>query len=76
MARDIDYAATAVKAAIVEKYGRATSLENLQVTAKEKAIELRDGNRLAEGTRDVLLAAVRKAENYDDLWQNVPVASR
>jgi hypothetical protein len=75
MLRDIDYAATAVKAAIVEKFGRQAALENLQVVAQEKTISVQDGERAAEGTRDNLLAAVRKAQSYDNLWQMFPVAS-
>ncbi len=73
MARDIDYAAVAVQKAIVEKFGRAADLQNLAVVAGEKAISLRDperdGQRGAAGSRDDLLAAIRAAESYDNLWQ-------
>lgn len=72
MLRDIDYAATAVKTAIVEKFGRRNSLENLQVVAHENTISVQDGEHKAEGTRDNLLAALRKAESYDNLWQVFP----
>jgi len=69
MARDIDYAATAVNRAIVEKYGRANDLQHLTVTAKENTIEVRDGDRVAEGIRHDLLDALRKSASYDELWQ-------
>ena len=71
MARDIDYAATAVKKAIVEKFGRKNELQNLAVTADEKTISIRDGRRIAEGTRDDLLAAVRAADSYARLWERL-----
>jgi hypothetical protein len=69
MARDIDYAATAVNRAIVERFGRANDLQHLTVTAKENTIEVRDGERVAEGTRHELLDALRKSGSYADLWQ-------
>jgi len=69
MARDIDYAATAVNRAIVERFGRANDLQHLTVTAKENTIEVRDGERIAEGTRHELLDALRKSGSYADLWQ-------
>jgi hypothetical protein len=73
MARDIDYAAIAVKASIVDKYGRKAELQNLDVTADERVIVLRDGERMAAGTRDDLLAAIRAAESYDQLWENASI---
>jgi hypothetical protein len=69
MLRDIDYAATAVKTSIVEKFGRLNPTDNLQVTANEKTITLQDCQQVAEGTRDDLLAAVRKAISYDQFWK-------
>lgn len=72
MARDIDYAAVTVKTAIVEKFGRKNTLTDLTVTANERTLSVQDGAHAAEGTRDDLLAAVRKAENYDELWQFMP----
>lgn len=75
MARDIDYAASAVKTAIVEKFGRKADLANLAVTANEKTISVRDGDRAAEGTRDRLLAGVRQAGSYEELWQQLPPAA-
>lgn len=75
MLRDIDYAATAVKTAIVEKFGRHNSLENLQVVANENTISVVDGGRAGAGTRDNLLAALRKADSYDNLWQILASAS-
>ena len=72
MLRDIDYAAVAVKAAIVEKFGRKHELQNLRVTANEKTISVEDEGRVAEGTRDALLAATRKANDYEQLWKLMP----
>jgi hypothetical protein len=73
MARDIDYAAIAVQKAIVEKFGRYADLQHLAVAAGEKAISLRDPElgltRGASGSRDDLLAAIRAAESYENLWQ-------
>lgn len=72
MARDIDYAATAVKTAIVEKFGRQNELEDLDVVARDRTISIHHGDRVAEGTRDDLLAAVRAAESYAMLWEVLP----
>jgi hypothetical protein len=69
MARDIDYAAIAVRTALVDKFGRTSDLQNLEVTAKERTISVRDGTHRADGTRDDLLAAVRAAETYATLWE-------
>jgi hypothetical protein len=73
MARDIDYAATAVKAAIVEKFGRKSELQDLVVTAGERTILVQHDGRTAEGTRDDLLAAIRAADSYESLWEWLPV---
>jgi hypothetical protein len=72
MLRDIDYAATAVQRAIVEKFGRRDDVQDLRVIAKENTISLEHTGRSAEGTRDALLAAVRKADSYEQLWKVVP----
>lgn len=69
MTRDIDYAAVAVRAAIVEKFGRTNDLNDLQVAAAEKTIEVRHGESSCAGTRDRLLAMVRKADSYQRFWQ-------
>lgn len=69
MLRDIDYAAVAVKNALLEKFGRKNSLEDLSVVAGEKTISVRDGQRHAEETRDNLLAGLRKADSYDSFWE-------
>lgn len=69
MARDIDYAAAAVKAAIVEKFGRTNELRELKVTPHENTITVQDGGQRLEGTRDQLLAALRKADSYERLWE-------
>ena len=68
MARDIDYAATAVRKSIVEKFWRE-QLQDLETVAGERTISIRHEGRTAEGTRDDLLAAVRKATSYADLWE-------
>ena len=68
MRRDIDYAAVAVKTAIVEKFGRREELDALEVTAGERTIVVQHNEDTIEGTRDDLLARVRKAEEYAQLW--------
>lgn len=68
MLRDIDYAAKAVKLAIVEKFGGKSDLQQLAVSAHDRTISVRDGRRELEGTRDELLAAVRAAGSYESLW--------
>jgi hypothetical protein len=70
--RDIDYAASAVRSALEEKFGRKTSLTDLEVTAGDRTILVVDGSHEIEGTRDQLLAAIRKAEDYSDIWQLLP----
>ena len=72
MARDIEHAAIAVKTAIVEKFGRKCELQDLVVTAKEKTILIQHGGLAAEGTRDNLLAALRAADTYSNLWERLP----
>lgn len=72
MARDIDYAAVAVKNSLVEKFARQNQLEDLEVIANERTISVRQAGRVVEGTRDDLLAAIRKANIYDDFWQVLP----
>jgi hypothetical protein len=69
MARDIDYAAIAVRTAIVEKFGRQNDLQALEVTANDASISVVDGENSGEGTRDNLLAAVRAADSYPKLWE-------
>jgi hypothetical protein len=72
MLRDIDYAATAVQRAIVEKFGKQLDVQDLRVTANEKTISVDHQGHSAEGTRDDLLAGVRKAESYEQLWEVLP----
>ena len=72
MARDIDYAAIAVKNAIAEKFGRSSDLQELEITAGERMILVCHGDRAAEGSRDDLLAAVRGSSTYDELWDLLP----
>ncbi len=67
-AQDIDYAAAAVKKAIVEKF-RDVELQDLQVMAGERTIYVAFEGHNAEGTRDALLAAVRMATSFADLWE-------
>jgi hypothetical protein len=76
MQRDIDYAAVAVKTAIVEKFDRQTDLQALEVTANDKTISIVMGTRIAEGTRDNLLAALRKATSFENLWEVLSAEGR
>ena len=66
--RDIDYAAIAVKKAIVEKF-KDTALEDLETVAGESTIFIHHAGRKAEGIRGDLLAAVRKATSYANFWE-------
>lgn len=68
MARDIDYAAITVRTALVEKFGRQQDLTALEVEAKENTISVCHDGRATEGTRDNLLAAVRKADSLENFW--------
>jgi len=67
MARDIDYAAIAVNKSITDKFFK-DDLSELHVAAGDKTIAIRHGGRVAEGTRDDLLAAIRKAATFAELW--------
>jgi hypothetical protein len=69
MPRDIDYAATAVRTAIVDKFGHKNELAALEVNAGERTITVRDGEQTAEETRDELMAAIRDANSYEELWE-------
>jgi hypothetical protein len=69
MLRDIDYAATAVKTAILEKFGRQQAMDDLHLVANERTISVQHGERSAEGTRDNLIGAVRKVGSYDEFWK-------
>ncbi|HZZ28556.1 MAG TPA: hypothetical protein VFE46_11185 [Pirellulales bacterium] len=69
MLRDIDYAAVAVKTALVEKFGREAVFDDLQVTANERTISVQHGQRTAEGTRDFLITILRKAGSYEQFWR-------
>jgi hypothetical protein len=75
MMRDIDYAATAVKNAIVEKFGREHTLDTLTLTAQERTIAIQDGPRMAAGTRDQLIGAVHKVGSYDEFWKMISAVS-
>ncbi|MCE9551821.1 MAG: hypothetical protein K8T91_00365 [Planctomycetes bacterium] len=68
MADDLDYAAVAVRKAIVEKF-RTTPLDDLKAVAGGGVIALQHAGRQAEGSRDDLLAAVRKSTSFDELWE-------
>jgi hypothetical protein len=70
MARDIDYAAIAVTNAIAEKFGRANDLKDLEVIANDRTITVRHGEHAAECTRDPLLAAIRAADSYEQIWRS------
>ncbi len=75
MASDLEYAATAVRRAIVEKFWK-TPLEELLVVAADRTLEIQHEGRLAEGTRDDLLAALRKAATYPDFWEVLSAEGR
>lgn len=68
--RDIDYAAVAVKKAIEEKFGAQNELGALRVVAGDSSIAIQDGDRLAEGTRDQVLIALRASATYAEFWEN------
>jgi hypothetical protein len=72
MKRDIDYAAAAVNRAVVEKFARFNDLQALTVVAQQSTIVMRDGDFCAEGTRDDLLAALRRSGTYAEFWQFAP----
>ena len=68
--RDIDYAAAAVKKAIVEKF-KSDELADLEVQAGETTIAIMHAGRIAEGARDDLQTAVRKAPSYASFWETL-----
>ena len=68
--RDIDYAAAAVTRAIMDKFKDiAPEPESLQVVAGESLIAIHHAGRSAEGTRDNLMAVIRKATSYSNFWE-------
>ncbi len=71
MLRDIDFAAVAVRKAIRGKgFERQTRPSRRWMSSREsEPSPCGDGDRLAEGTRDALLAGIRDAGSYDELWQ-------
>jgi hypothetical protein len=66
--RDIDYAAQAVRSALQQKFGRQHDLHELKVDALDKTIRVTLSDQDAEGTRDELLAAIRKAGVLEEFW--------
>jgi hypothetical protein len=70
MVPPIDYPANAVKKAILDKFfpGQADSV-TLEAISEGKIIHLKHENRTADGTRDDILAAVRAATSYTNLWE-------
>ena len=68
-ARDIDYAATAVETAIHEKFGRHNDLTSLKVSAGATTISVSDGDHAIVGSRDDLLARLRRSGTYAEMWQ-------
>jgi hypothetical protein len=66
--RDIDYAAQAVRSALQQKFGRQHDLNELKVDALDKTIRVTLSDQDAEGTRDELLAAIRKAGVLEEFW--------
>jgi hypothetical protein len=71
MARDIDYAAAAVRSAIMEKFGQDNDLDDLHVRANASTISLSRHGQEVEGTRGPLLATIRRATTYEDWWNTV-----
>lgn len=69
MMRDIDYAALAVRKQIEEKFGRQHDLTALEVRVDEATIVVEQGDRRTAGTRDNLLAALRKATTYEEFLE-------
>lgn len=67
--RDIDYAALAVENAIRERFGRQNDLADLKVTAGETTLSVTDGGQSIDGSRDQLLARLRRSDTYADFWQ-------
>jgi hypothetical protein len=68
MASDLEHAAIAVRRAIVEKFWKSPT-EDLQVTAADRFLSIQhEGNR-ALGTRDDLLASLRKATSLENFWE-------
>ncbi len=67
MASDLEHAAIAVRRAIVEKFWK-TPLEDLLVTAESRFLLIQHEGRRAVGSRDDLLAALRKAATYPGFW--------
>ena len=72
MARDTDFAAVAIKAALLDKFSRQNAMDDLELVAHDRKISVRHAGRGVEGTRDDLLSAIRKAETYDDFWKVFP----
>ena len=68
MARDIDYAAIAVKRAVLEKYAAGDNLDDLAVDANDRFITVSCGQHRVVGTRDDLMMAVRKATTLEEFW--------
>jgi len=70
MSPPIDYQANAVKKAIVDKFfpGQGDSAE-LEAVSSGRIISLKDDKHSAQGTRDDILAAVRAATSYSNLWE-------
>lgn len=70
MGPPIDYAANAVKKAIVAKFFPGQDdVPELEAVSSGKIISLKHEKRTAQGTRDDILAAVRAATGYANLWE-------
>lgn len=65
---EVDYAAVAVRTAIVEKFFGKAEPPDLHLESAGRMISIRDAGRSAQGTRDDLLATVRKTQTYDAFW--------
>ncbi len=76
MSRDIDYAAKAVQTAVTEKFGRKNDLTEFVARANDNSISIQHGERIAEGTRDRLLAILRDSPDYETLWDSLLAARK
>jgi hypothetical protein len=68
--RDIDYAALAVETAFRDKFGRQTDLTDCKVSAGATTITINDRDQTVAGTRDQLLARLRRSATYAEFWND------
>ncbi len=51
-------------------------MDDLVLIANERTISVQHGDRIAAGTRDHLIGAIRKVGSYGEFWKVVSVAPR